>query len=192
MSAAIQKIDESKAYIVTYTGKQFWLLKPKIEDICIEDIAHSLSMQCRWTGHTKYHYSIAQHCYYCSLLGPENEALERLMHDASEAYMGDMNRPLKHYTEAGPAYRRQENVVQGVIGECFGLAPIEPRSVHDADQTMLYTEKSQLITMVGFGMSDPWGDVPVSDNIIIEEWTPAFAEKVFLKRFEELYKRRTN
>jgi hypothetical protein len=71
----------NKAYIGTFTGKKFFLLKPRLVDIDIRDIAHGLAMQCRWTGQCKHHYSIAQHCYYCSFLGPEAEALDRLLHD---------------------------------------------------------------------------------------------------------------
>ena len=135
------------AWIETYTGKKFFLLNPRVEDIDILDIAHGLSLQCRWTGQCKFHYSIAQHSYYCSLLGPKEEALERLLHDASESFMGDMNRPLKHFTDAGASYCRQERVVQSVIRERFGLSlTIESPSVHIADNQMLYAEKRQLMT----------------------------------------------
>src|SRR5713226_1215903 len=112
--------DVSKAWIITYTGKQFYHLNPQPEMVCIEDIAHSLAMLCRWTGHTKFHYSVAQHSIYCSRIGPQETALERLLHDASEAYLGDMNRPLKHFTNAGPAYREVESKVQTVIYRKFG------------------------------------------------------------------------
>lgn len=191
--------NKDKAYIVTYTGKQFWLLEPRLEDIDIKDIAHALAMQCRWTGHCRYHYSIAQHSYYCSVLGPENEGLERLLHDASEAYMGDMNRPLKHYTEAGPAYRRQEAVVQEAIYQRFGVGSIEPKSVHEADEAMLYAEKNQIISSEFSDKliegNNPFADAQGSSkaaNLVIERWAPEHAEAVFLTRFKELYFRRIN
>src|SRR6267378_1608096 len=98
----------AKAWIVTYSGLQFYHLAPTPEMVCIEDIAHALSQTCRWTGHTKFHYSVAQHSIYCSFLVPAEHALAALLHDASEAYLGDMNRPLKHYTDAGPAYMKVE------------------------------------------------------------------------------------
>lgn len=184
--------NKDKAYIVTYTGKQFWLLEPRIQDVDVKDIAHALSLQCRWTGHCKHHYSIAQHAYYCSLLGPETEAFARLNHDNSEAYMGDMNRPLKHYTAAGPAYRRQEAVVQDVIKQAFGLAQIDPPSVHRADEVMLFTELAQIVAPISFEPSNPWAPPEDLAKIEIEEWTPKHAEQMFLQRFQELYKRRIN
>ena len=187
----INTVDAQKAWIETYTGKQFHLLAPTVDEIDIRDIAHALSLQCRWTGHCKYHYSVAQHSYYCSLLGPDNEALYRLMHDASEAYMSDMNRPLKHYTAAGPAYRKQEKVVQDAINARFGLPSEEPESVHIADNQMLYTEKAQIMSSLAWDTD--WTDGQGAENlgtskIQIEEWTPMEAEIMFLFRFNQLYK----
>jgi 5'-deoxynucleotidase YfbR-like HD superfamily hydrolase len=186
--------DAVKAYIATVTGKKFFLLSPKLEDIDIQDIAHALAMQCRWTGHTKFHYSIAQHSYYCSFLGPESEAFDRLMHDASEAYIGDLNRPLKHYTEAGIAYRRQEAVIQRAIAERFGFSIIEPISVKIADNMMLYAEKNQIMN-IRFEASDYQGGTKIDTtaaDVIIERWSPEQAKQMFLNRFEELYKTRVN
>jgi hypothetical protein len=177
----------NKAFIGTFTGKKFFLLKPRLKDIDILDIAHGLSMQCRWTGQCKHHYSIAQHSYYCSFLGPENEALDRLLHDGSESVMGDMNRPLKHFTAAGVAYRRQEAVIQHLICRRFGISLIEPPSVHIADQQMLYAERNQLMRL-NFKEAEEWlpGETPAP--IKIKKWSPEKAERKFLKRFYELYK----
>ena len=184
--------DVLKAYIATYTGKQFYLLSPKLEDIDIIDIAHGLAMQCRWTGQCKFHYSIAQHSYYCSFLGPDSEAFDRLMHDDAEAYIGDLNRPLKHYTEAGVAYRRQEAIIENAIAERYGLLMPQPPSVKLADNSMLFAEKNQIMSM-GFEMSAAGGDRYDEDNgIKIERWSPEKAEQMFLKRFEELYTGRLN
>lgn len=183
--------DKSKAYIATVSGRQFFLLEPRPEDIDIGDIAHSLAMQCRWTGHCKHHYSIAQHSYYCSLIGPDSEAFDRLMHDAPEAYIGDLNRPLKHYTEAGVAYRRQEAVIQKAIAERFGYSVVEPESVKLADNSMLYAEKKQIVGYT-FEEAEDWGRYNEDNGIIIEEWTPQQAKQAFLDRFEELYKVRVN
>jgi 5'-deoxynucleotidase YfbR-like HD superfamily hydrolase len=183
--------DAKKAYIATYTGKQFFLLEPRLEDIDIVDIAHSLSLQCRWTGHTKFHYSVAQHSYYCSLLGPATEAFDRLMHDAAEAYIGDLNRPIKHYTEAGVAYRKQEAIVQTAIAHRFGFSVVEPMSVKLADNSMLYAEKNQLLH-VEFPEAENWQRYDENNGIVIEQWYPHEANDRFLKRFNELYKWRIN
>ena len=177
----------NKAFIGTFTGKKFFLLKPRLVDIDIKDIAHGLALQCRWTGQCKYHYSVAQHSYYCSFLGPENEAFDRLMHDGSESYMGDMNRPLKHFTAAGVAYRRQEAVIQHLICRRFGLSHVEPPSVHVADQQMLYAERNQLMRLK-FAEAEKWLPDEMAAPIKIAKWSPEKAERVFLKRFKQLYK----
>jgi 5'-deoxynucleotidase YfbR-like HD superfamily hydrolase len=182
--------DIEKAYICTYTGKKFFLLEPRLEDIDIIDIAHSLSNQCRWTGHAKHFYSISQHSYYCSFLGPDSEAFDRLMHDASESYLSDLSRPLKHFTEAGSIYRKLESVVQGAIADRFGFSVVEPESVKLADNSMLFEEKRQIMNCT-FEEAEEWEGFK-SNGIKIEQWTPAQAKEMFLNRFEKLYKRRIN
>lgn len=193
MNAAVQSLYNQfeKAYIATFTGKQFFLLAPRLEDIDIRDIAHALSLQSRWTGHTKYHYSVAQHSVYCSLIGPDSEAFERLMHDSPEAYIGDMNRPLKHYTEAGPAYRKIETLVNRAICERFGLSLVEPKSVHLADNAMLYAEKEQLLGYT-FEEAEDWARYQDYPMPIITRWSPEQAETMFLRQFNRLYPRRVN
>lgn len=184
--------DSSKAFIATYTGKKFFLLQPRLEDIDIVDIAHALALQCRWTGHCKFHYSVAQHAYYCSFLGPENEAFHRLNHDDSEAYISDMNRPLKHYTNAGEAYMKVEEPLQHMIYDAFGLPHIEPPSVKIADTAMLYAEKEQIMGYAFDEAPRVWDVGGKPAPIVIERWSPEHAEQIFLKRFKELYNRRVN
>jgi 5'-deoxynucleotidase YfbR-like HD superfamily hydrolase len=183
----VTQVNTERACITTFTGKRFYLLEPVIEDIDIRDIAHSLSMQCRWTGHSKFHYSVAQHCYYCSFLGSKKEAFDRLMHDASESYLSDISRPLKHYTDVGTMYRLQERIIQNAIRHRFGLGK-EPKSVHEADNQMLFAEKKQI-------MGDPDWDESLeihtnygTASINIKKWSPEYAERMFLKRFKQLYK----
>lgn len=176
-----------KAYIITFTGKKFNLLSTTPDMISVEDMAHSLSQQCRWTGHCKHHYSIAQHSYYCSLLGPEENRFWHLNHDNSEAYIGDMNRPLKHYTNAGDAYRKVEHPLQELIYVTAGLIGDEPLSVKQADEGMLYAEMEQLLPRPNFDMAanNPYGR-SMAANIQIEEWTPRKAEQMYLDRYYKL------
>jgi 5'-deoxynucleotidase YfbR-like HD superfamily hydrolase len=171
---------KEKAWIYTFTGKKFYLLEPRLEDIDIIDIAHSLSFQCRWTGHSRFHYSIAQHSYYCSFLGPDNEALSRLMHDASEAYISDISRPLKHLTEVAQAYLEIESRIQNAIAQKFGFS-LDVPSVKRADEIMLYTEMKQLIDCSNEDL-----DGKELFAITIESWSPEFANQMFYKRFKEL------
>ena len=113
------------------------------------------------------------------------------MHDAAESYCGDLNRPLKHYTEAGVAYRRQEAIIQKAIATRFGFSIIEPPSVKLADNSMLYAEKRQLMSL-NFEEAENWERYDENNGIVIEPWSPQEAEQVFLDRFEELYKVRVN
>lgn len=181
----LQEVNVSKAWIITYSGLKFYHLNPQPEMIAIEDIAHSLSLTARWTGHTKHHYSVAQHSVYASLIVKPEFALEALLHDGSEAYLGDMNRPLKHFTAAGPAYLAIEEKVEEVIFKKFGVRYPMPPEVKEADTQMLYSEKEQL--MPTHEWATKWSGGKQVADIQIERWTPRHAEKVFLKRFAELY-----
>mgnify|MGYP001558542672 CR=1 FL=1 len=100
--------------IITFSGVKFDLENPKQEDIRIIDIAHSLSLQCRYIGHGDRFYSVAEHCVCMSkwvtvnLENPEL-AFACLMHDAAEAYVGDLHAPLKNML--GDAFKRIENKI---------------------------------------------------------------------------------
>jgi 5'-nucleotidase len=174
----------SKAWIETYTGLKFDVLNPRKEQITIQDIGHALSQVCRFAGHTKHFYSVAQHSYLGSFLVPEENALWFLLHDASEAYIGDMSSPLKHLTKAGEAYRPIEKRIMQVVCETFGLPETQPPSVHAADIAMLHAEKEQLMGSVVWDRK--WGKLIKPADVKIKEITPRKIEKLFLKRFQEL------
>lgn len=179
-----------KAWIITFTGLKFYHLNPQPEMVVVEDIAHALSNIGRWTGHTRFHYSVAQHSVYASQICPPEAAFDTLMHDSSEAYLGDMNRPLKHFTAAGPAYREIEEKVEDVIFKKFGVQFPLSEAVKDADTQMLYAEKAQLMSVTNATKyeSRKWGRDETAADIRIVQWTPRRAERMFLKRFAELYK----
>ena len=107
----------TEAWIMTQTGRMFFFENPHPRSIVIEDIAHALSQICRFTGHTKCHYSVAEHCVRVSWLAETKYgkpyAKEGLLHDASEAYMNDLNGPLKRLIEGD--YRRLEGVAEEAI-----------------------------------------------------------------------------
>src|SRR3990167_7144636 len=107
-------------WIQTYTGKRFNLLDPDIDSIDIEDIAHALSMQCRYTGHTLVFYSVAEHSVHVSRITDSSDSLWGLLHDASEAYLGDVASPLKH-SGLMQGYIALEERVQAAICQKFGL-----------------------------------------------------------------------
>lgn len=167
-------------YIRTFTSKKFYHNDPKSKDICIEDIAHSLSLLCRFAGHVKEFYSVGQHSLLVSELCPPEDALWGLMHDASEAYCVDIPRPLKH-SLGMEAYRHIEHNVMKAIAKKFRLAKEEPLSVKQADAILLVTEQRDL--MLGGKMSDR-GVNPLSYKI--HPLPSKEVEYLFLKRFKEL------
>ena len=111
-------------YLSTYTGKKFFPYDPRPEQICIEDIAHGLSMLCRFVGQCRFFFSVAEHSIAVARLLPANLKLFGLLHDASEAYLADLPRPVK----AGlPEYKAIEANVERVIAEKFELPfPMPP------------------------------------------------------------------
>jgi 5'-deoxynucleotidase YfbR-like HD superfamily hydrolase len=123
-------------WITTYSGKQFYPLAPRAADICIEDIAHHLALQCRWSGATRKPLSIAQHSFHVAQLVSPGCRLWALLHDASEAYLLDVARPLKH-SMAYAGYRTAEAQLQTVIFQTFGLSGEPPSEVKEADDLLL-------------------------------------------------------
>lgn len=102
-------------WIQTFLGKPFWPLSPRPEDIDIRDIAHALAMTCRFTGHSQKFYSVAEHSVRVSRIVPAQFALHGLLHDASEAYLCDLSRPIKHGSTLGAEYCRiEDNLMQAV------------------------------------------------------------------------------
>lgn len=137
-------------WIITFSGKRFYPLDPRVEDIDIIDIAHSLSLLNRFTGHTRHPYSVAQHSLnvshmvsaynYQTLDDWQNLSLAGLLHDASEAYVNDLARPLKGML---PEYKYVEDKILDVIDYKFNVNTRDPR-VKEADTVALVTEASQL------------------------------------------------
>lgn len=164
----------------SYTGKLVFPLDPREEDFDIIDIAHALSNLCRFGGHVKTFYSVAEHSVYVSYHTKPKEALVGLLHDASEAYLVDMPRPIKTYM---PQYRDIEENLQRFISQKFGLTWPFPASVHTADNRILVSEMRDLMTSV-----TPWPGMPKAYKDTIVGLAPKKAEKLFLARYDELTK----
>ena len=167
-------------WILTRSGQKFDLANPTAAMVHPADIAHSLSMQCRFNGHTSSFYSVAQHCYLAADLVPAEHQLAAQLHDATEAYVGDLVRPLKegmylYYGNIGVAcvYAATEERVWQAICQRFDLDPILPASVKHADLVALATEKRDLMPE----HPEPWpclnGITPAPDQI--HSWAPATA-----------------
>lgn len=163
--------------ISTFGGGTFDFELPAASDISILTIAHALSNICRFTGHTAEHYSVAQHSVMVSRLVPREHALAGLLHDAAEAYIGDVSKPLKALL---PDYRAVEQRVEAAVLSHFGLPPRLPSCVHIADLVALRTEQRDLMgvhTVVdGIG--------PLNERIA--PMPPREARRAFLARFAEL------
>ena len=164
-----------------YAGRQFWSLDPRADDVCIEDIAHALSMKCRFTGHCSMFYSVAEHSYLVSHFVPQRYALWGLMHDAAEAYLPDVARPVKDHL---PGYREIEKRVQRAITDAFGMHPEEPREVKAIDTRIILDESNKLMPRIPVGWRHVEGLEPVGAQIV--GYRPADAEAIFLSRFNAL------
>lgn len=171
-------------WIQTYTGRQFWPLDPRAEEVDILDIAQSLGMQCRFNGHASKFYSVAEHCCHVSDLLPDPLKLAGLLHDASEAYLCDLPRPLKRCQGFSDQYLIAERRLEKVIAEVFGFAYPYDRRIHDADNQVLRIEAAQLM----LPLHDEWQDRLAPGEYIFNLpcWYPAEASAEFLIRFEQL------
>lgn len=174
-------------YIETFTGRRFSPLSPDPSAIVIVDIAHALSHQCRFSGHTRYHYSVAQHSVLVSrLLEEQGQSREvqlwGLLHDASEAYLVDLPTPLKNSYHLGPAYRDAERHLMVAICARFGLDPVEPQAVRRADACALATEVRDLMP----GRPEHWSTRNLTEAphpTHLEERSPGEAKRQFLLHF---------
>lgn len=180
--------DETKKgnSIATYGGRWFWPLDPRSEDIHIVDIAHALSNKCRFSGHTKKFYSVAQHSVIVSKICNKEDQLWGLLHDASEAYLVDMPKPLKVLPEF-EWFREAEDKVQAMVSKHYGLDFEQPESVHRADKIALLTEKRDLMSEINHGRKweENYNLSPLEE--VIEPMLPEEAERYFLRRYMELH-----
>ncbi len=168
-------------WVQTYTGKAFYLTEPDPSQIDPVDIAHALSMICRYGGHVSRFYSVAEHSVLISRALPRELALRGLLHDATEAYVGDVVRPLKHLL---PEYRRIEDRLMNAICARFGIPWVFPPEVKEADNRILRDERAALMT----DPPQPW-DLPENVEplgVRIECWSPQEAKERFLAELEAL------
>lgn len=167
--------------ILTASGNYFNFIEPDSNIIRVTDIAHALANVCRFGGHTSEFYSVAQHSVLASRIVPPEDAFAALFHDAAEAYLGDVMRPLK---ELLPDYRALEARVQATVFQKLGLPQQLPPSIKHADRVLLATEQRDLMP----AHDDEWGLIagiePLTERI--EPWAPWLACTTFLERYREL------
>lgn len=167
--------------ILTRSGLYFNLVEPTPEMVRTSDIAHALGMLARFCGHTSAFYSVAQHCVLVSMLVPWEHALQALLHDAAEAYYGEVTAPLKRLV---PHYRDLEKRGWRAIAASFGVPEELHPSVKQADLVMLATEQRDLMPP----HDDEWailrGITPLSTPV--DPLGPSEATQLWLRRFGEV------
>jgi uncharacterized protein len=167
-------------FIETYTGRAFWPLKPAKEAISVIDIAHALSNQCRYSGHVRFFYSVAQHCCLLAMWLSEHggtplECLQILMHDAAEAYLVDIPRPVKQYM---PQYRIWDHAINDVVRDWMGWKDLPIMPIQDElDSRIIVDERAALMDQARL---NDWGHKMAPVGVSITPWSPEEAEKQFL------------
>jgi hypothetical protein len=174
-------MSKNHSWICTFSGKKFDPFDPDPDQIVIEDIAHALSNICRFTGHSLVFYSVAEHSVLASQYAPEGFKLSALLHDASEAYLMDLARPIKHHPDM-KLYREVEEKVEAVVAEKFGLPHPMPPEVKEVDNRLLISEAQILLPN-----TDDW-NWPVEPYKDLKHLGiyPSDADALFLETFDVL------
>ncbi|XUX01199.1 MAG: phosphohydrolase [Dehalogenimonas sp.] len=161
------------AWIETYSGRRVYPLDMTPEDITAADIAHALAMKCRYGGHSKYFYSVAEHSVRVSHLVPSRLELPALLHDAAEAYLPDIVRPIKQHL---PLLVEAEKRIMDCVARKFypdlKLTEEDHALIKRADNIMLLTEGSQLMPK-GIEGWETYGVEPLDEEIDCLNWVDA-------------------
>lgn len=172
-------------WIQLISGEPFWPLDARPEDVRINDIAWALSMQCRFGGHCRKFYSVAEHSVMVSRMVSPKDAFWGLLHDAPEAYLVDLPRPIKQNM---PDYRTYENALAEIICERFGLDYTMPAEVGLADGAILLAERAQLMAPSKLSWEFPQSKVNETGMPlpVLACWDPSTAYSQFLQEFSRL------
>lgn len=177
--------------IETHTGIEFFPLDPRVEDVNALDIVHALSLKCRYTGHSAFFFSVAQHsalmCDFVQMTGGSYvDQKWALMHDASEAYLPDVAGPIKHLISG---FIEAEDRLLRVIASKFGLPWPKSENVAKIDRLMYWHERDHLLKPVKWLNDDIRLEVPplMRNRITIGHWTPQQAEQEWWDRFCRLF-----
>ncbi|MGN5375860.1 hypothetical protein [Sphingomonas hankookensis] len=171
-------------WMQTQFGNQFWPLDPRPEDFDIREIAASLGKACRYAGHCFGFYSVAEHSVLVSQVVPPEFAMTALMHDATEAYLVDIPRPIKPYLQG---YKEIEDRLWRAIAQRYGCHADMPQEVKDADNAVLLAEQQQIMAP----SPAPWCVPGEAAKVRIAGYDYHTAGKLFLRRFRELDARST-
>jgi len=179
----------------TSSGRRYYPADPRPGDFDIEDIAHALSLQCRFGGHVRRHYSVAEHCVHVSYECCGKYTLDGLLHDASEAYLVDMPRPAKGAPGMEGYGRMEARLMAALIPQLRNFPRRRPVNVWEtpacvavADERMLATEARDLMPQDGPGGVKGWSlnHEPYPHLSVRRPWGHAKAKRRFLRRYREL------
>jgi hypothetical protein len=179
-------------YMHLFTGGKYYPMDPRPEEVDIRDIAHSLATKARYNGHTTFPYPVGQHSRYTALYRVEGfnapvYRLERLLHDGSEAYNGDLIRPLKYDPDFRAPFGRVEALNEQAIALRFNLPyPMLPHH-KIADEAVTAAEVEQIVKQrADVNFDGKLHDDRVVADIIIKEEDWRSVESRFLKLFAKL------
>lgn len=172
-------------WIETFSGKQISYVEPDVNQICIEDISHALAHICRFNGHSVRMYSVAEHCClmadYAASTGKYHsyEVIEVLMHDAAEAYITDIPRPLKLLL---PDFKLIEERLEIKIAKRFNMLYPRDPYIKELDNRILLDEREQVMNK----SQHHWNLIGATEPLGVEVrfWTPYQAKLEFMNRFE--------
>lgn len=176
-----------ETFIETASGLKYHFLNPQQDEIVIEDIALALANKCRFSGHVNF-YSVAEHSVLVALRLPPGLQLAGLLHDAAEAYLGDIPSPIKAVL---PDYKRLEKISETAVNKAFGLDQLTQddwNKVKQADLQALKTEAHYLIPSKGEGWSMCEGFM-VEPEFKPKGLAPVYAYAVFMDMYKELTKK---
>src|SRR3954471_15095769 len=181
------RVDEPGPFIQTLSGRRINPLDASPEDIDPVDIAGSLANLCRFGGHSRWFYSVAQHSLIvCDLLAAQgatpDELMAALLHDAAEAYLGDLPHPIKHRSELGAVFRAAEKGLEAVIAERFSLPEAAAR-IKPLDRALLATER-RIFSTISWVWPELDGVAPL--DLEIDPWLPDRAREEFTRRYDRL------
>jgi 5'-deoxynucleotidase YfbR-like HD superfamily hydrolase len=177
-------MEQTKSSISVVGGEFFDLLNPEKSDYDIDVVATALSNLCRYTGHVTRFYSVAEHSVLVSKIVPQKYALEGLLHDASEAFVGDVSSPLKKLLVE---YQKIENNIQADVARRFNLQYPFPEEIHRADKQLYWAERK----IIAPAVDALWHkEFRASRKVEPQGWTPKIARKRFLDRYNEIVKGR--
>ena len=192
MSAADHAPPTPGPYLQTVSGRWVNPFDPDPDQLDIGDIARALANQCRFGGHCRVFYSVAQHSVIVSELveergGDADDAFAALMHDATEAYLGDMPHPIKHRSPLGAAFKAAEDHLEEVLRARFRIKPDVPE-IKRVDRSLLATER-RAFSDETWHWPELEGVAPL--ELALVAWSPDDACAAFSRRYADLDARRS-